>query len=120
MDNSNQNQPEAQPQQQSQQQQFPDGAANMMPQVDLNGLSNIPVNLNNQLNPNAMAAMMSDPSLMPDATMLGLALHDPSLMMNPMMMSNGNGAILPPQPNGGVSAGELTQFHPRNSAKEDH
>ncbi|CAM1502985.1 Fc.00g077610.m01.CDS01 [Cosmosporella sp. VM-42] len=106
MDSSNQDAPQAQPQQ-----QLPDGAASMMPHVDLNGMSHISAGLNNHLDPNTMAAMMSDPSLMPDATMLGLAMQDPSLMMNPMMMPNGNGILPPqPQPNGGISADEIALY----------
>lgn len=87
--------------------------ANLMPQLDPNGLAQIPGTLNGQLDPNVIPMMMADPSLMTDPSMMGLSMQDSSLLMNPLIMPNGNAPpVMPPQPNGGITAGEFTHHKP--------
>lgn len=90
---------------QAEMQQLPDGTAGAM-ELDPNNLAQMSGVLNNQLDPNTISIMMANPSLIPDPSLMGLPLQDPSLMMNPLLMANGHAAALPPQPNGGISAGK--------------
>lgn len=120
MDASNQNQ--GQPPVAPQAQQLPDAsAAAAMPPVDaganLNGNGNaipqLPDHLLASMNPEAMAGMMPDPTLMADPTMLAamqMPLADPSaFMMQPgMAMPNGQPHVfgVPVAPPATVSAGK--------------
>lgn len=124
MDASNQNQ--GQPPVAPQAQQLPDAsAAVVMPPVDaganLNGNGNaipqLPDHLLSSMNPEAMAGMMPDPSLMADPTMLAamqMPLADPSaFMMQPgMAIPNGQPHAfgVPVAPPATVSADEIALY----------
>ncbi|KAJ4324188.1 E1 ubiquitin-activating protein aos1 [Fusarium piperis] len=124
MDASNQNQ--GQPPVAPQAQQLPDAsAATAMPHVDAganpningNGIPQLPDHLLGSMNPEAMAGMLADPSLMADPTMLAamqMPLADPSaFMMQPgMVMPNGQPHAfgVPVAPPATVSADEIALY----------
>ncbi|KAJ4162638.1 E1 ubiquitin-activating protein aos1 [Fusarium falciforme] len=122
MDASNQNQ--GQPPVAPQAQQLPDAsAAAAMPPVDAganlngNGIPQLPDHLLGSMNPEAMAGMMPDPSLMADPTMLAamqMPLADPSaFMMQPgMAIPNGQPHAfgVPVAPPATVSADEIALY----------
>ncbi|KLP20089.1 putative AOS1-forms together with Uba2p a heterodimeric activating enzyme for Smt3p [Fusarium fujikuroi] len=117
MDNSNQDQ--GQPQAEPQAQQLPNASAQeVIPHIDAsaninvngNSIPQLPENLLNPMNPQALS-MLADPSLMADPSMMAMQmpLADPSFMMQPgLALSNGqNGFSLPVAPPATVSAGKF-------------
>ncbi|QPC78903.1 hypothetical protein HYE68_009655 [Fusarium pseudograminearum] len=120
MDSSNQDQ--GQPQVAPEAQQLPDTSAQQgMPPIDVganmngNGIPHLPNHVLNPMNPEALA-MLGDPSLMADPSLLGMQMPmaDPSFMMQPgMNLSNGQtqGFSLPVvPPPATVSAEEVALY----------
>jgi ubiquitin-like 1-activating enzyme E1 A len=116
MDSSNQDQ--GQPQAVPEAQQLPDTSAQQgMPPMDItanmngNGISHLSNHVLAPMNPEALA-MLGDPSLMADPSLLGMQMPmaDPSFMMQPgMNLPNGQNQAfnLPVAPPATVSAGKF-------------
>lgn len=92
--------PQAQPQQQQLAPLDANGAGN--------GIAHLPLDLSGQFHPNVLAAagILPDGSFITNPAMSGLPMPDPSLLMQQMMMANGNATEDAP-PSNSISAGML-------------
>ncbi|KAF5024958.1 hypothetical protein F66182_2972 [Fusarium sp. NRRL 66182] len=128
MDTSNQDQGQPQAAPQAQAQQLPDASASAsasapagMPSMDAsasingNGIPRLSDHLLSSMNPEALAGMLADPSLMADPSMMAMQMPmaDPSFLIQPGMgLQNGqnHGFDLPVAPPATVSADEIALY----------
>lgn len=89
-----------------QQQTSADTTAQMPAQADPNVAPPFDPNFMQQLDPSAMASILSGQPFVADPSMAGLPMGDPSAMM-PIMFPNGQVQVPPQAPPRAVSAGTL-------------